>query len=414
MAGFPGETGEDAKGYPSPSQEGYRFAPRLLNQTDSGAGPPSEMGFGITSYPRAIPGEERARHRIVCTEQVTRECDSYLIVWEVNPTTGWAIEEVLWLGRGERSDPRMGEHADFQFGLDVKVLEVPDPVAEAEGEGEGRRCDTILLMSNKKGNILAFDGEFFDFLGAVNRCLGFVRHVTPYYAYGDEGARRLRVVASGRGGPCVWDFTDAFKGSWESGREPQTVHVLGLEGLDDDPSFMSAAYYETDGGGHRWGLPAGGGRGGIVAGTIAGHVRCWDPEGNRVMFDMAGGHNNVVDTIIAYCSSASGTTRLLTVGTTDGTAKVWETAGDSGALVLRLEDGPRTRKRDAKHAIRHACVFYGPMGTDRMAIGYVLGTVRVWDGEAVVAHLEGCRSRRARLGLTIGMTLMMQLSRRNR
>jgi WD40 repeat protein len=111
-------------------------------------------------------------------------------------------------------------------------------------------------------------------------------------------------------------------------------------------------------------------------------VRCWDPEGNRVVFDLEGGHTKSVDTVIAYRSSASGTTRLLTASC-EGRAKVWETVGDSGALVLTLEDGLRTDDQDNEHRIRLACVFYGPTGSDRMAIGHVSGTIRVWDGEVV-------------------------------
>jgi WD40 repeat protein len=111
-------------------------------------------------------------------------------------------------------------------------------------------------------------------------------------------------------------------------------------------------------------------------------VRCWDPEGNRVVFDLKGGHSDAINTIIAYHSSASGTTRLLTTSC-EGRAKVWETAGDNGALVFSLEDGLRADGQDKEHTIRHACVFYGPAGTDRMAIGYASGTIRVWDGEAV-------------------------------
>jgi WD40 repeat protein len=120
----------------------------------------------------------------------------------------------------------------------------------------------------------------------------------------------------------------------------------------------------------------------FVGGTRTGLVRCWDPEGNRVMFDLEDGHSRAVDTVIAYRSSASGTTRLLTVSA-EGTAKVWETVGDSGALVLTLEDGLRADEHDEKHTVRHACVFWGPTGSDRMAIGYASGTIRVWDGEAV-------------------------------
>jgi hypothetical protein len=101
-----------------------------------------------------------------------------------------------------------------------------------------------------------------------------------------------------------------------------------------------------------------------------------------VVFDLIGGHRTTTNTIIAYRSSASGTTRLLTTSA-EGRAKVWETAGDSGALVLTLEDGLRADEDDYEHSIRHACVFCGPTGTDRMAIGYALGTIRVWDGEAV-------------------------------
>jgi WD40 repeat protein len=111
-------------------------------------------------------------------------------------------------------------------------------------------------------------------------------------------------------------------------------------------------------------------------------VRCWDPEGNRVAFDMEGGHTDAINIVIAYRSSASGTTRLLTASS-EGRAKVWETADDSGALVLTLEDGLRADEDDEKHTIRHACVFWGPTGTDRMAIGYGSGTIRLWDGEAV-------------------------------
>jgi WD40 repeat protein len=111
-------------------------------------------------------------------------------------------------------------------------------------------------------------------------------------------------------------------------------------------------------------------------------VRCWDPEGNRVAFDLEGGHTDAINTIVVYRSSASGTTRLLTVSG-EGRAKVWETAGDSGALVLTLEDGLRAYDQDEEHTIRNACVFYGPTGSDRMAIGYALGTIRVWDAEAV-------------------------------
>jgi WD40 repeat protein len=112
-------------------------------------------------------------------------------------------------------------------------------------------------------------------------------------------------------------------------------------------------------------------------------VRCWDPESNRVVFDLEGAHINSVNTIIAYRSSASGTTRLLTVSATDMIAKVWETAGDSGALVLTLEDAFRDDEQDREHRIRCARVFYGPTGGDRVATSYPSGHIRVWDGEAV-------------------------------
>jgi WD40 repeat protein len=121
----------------------------------------------------------------------------------------------------------------------------------------------------------------------------------------------------------------------------------------------------------------------FVIGGRKGLVRCWDPEGNRVAFDMEGAHTKSVNIVIAYRSSASGTTRLLTVCSADATAKVWETAGDSGALVLTLEDAFRDDEQDHEHRIKSACVFYGPTGSDRMATGYLSGHIRVWDGEAV-------------------------------
>jgi WD40 repeat protein len=125
-----------------------------------------------------------------------------------------------------------------------------------------------------------------------------------------------------------------------------------------------------------------------VKGNETGRVRCWDPEGNRVAFDIEGGHGFRVIIVIAYHSSASGTTRLLTASI-EGRAKVWETANDSGALVLTLENGLRTDEDDYEHTIRHACVFCGPTGSDRMAIGYASGTIRVWDAEAVRADDVG-------------------------
>jgi hypothetical protein len=138
----------------------------------------------------------------------------------------------------------------FRAAMDIKVVEVPDPVAE----GEGRQGATIILVCNEKGSILAFDGGSLAFLGAVNRSMGSCRRLTPYYADAEGGARRLRVVASDRGGPCVWDFTDALRGGDTSGRKPGVL-VHELEGVDDgDPGLGAATYYKTGDGGHQVGF----------------------------------------------------------------------------------------------------------------------------------------------------------------
>jgi hypothetical protein len=224
----------------------YAFAPRLLLR---GTPFSRTQPYVLTSYPRVSPDDGRTRHRLILG-QITTGAHTGVIVHETDPLD-WSLESVLVLDRDEMERRGM-IHYGFQVGLDVKAVEVPDPVAE----GEGRKGAALFLVCTDKGTILTFDGESLDFLGLVNRRKGFVRRLTPYYAdaEGGEGARRLRVVASGRGGPCVWDFTDALRGGWEGGREPGVlVHELDMGG-EADSSVVGAAYYETSDGGHRWGL----------------------------------------------------------------------------------------------------------------------------------------------------------------
>jgi hypothetical protein len=233
----------------SPEILDYAFAPRLLKR---GAPTSTTQNYVLTSYPLVAPEDGRTRHRIILG-QITTRSHTGLIVYETDPLD-WSLHLVLVLDRDEMERRNMySEYRDvnlgFQAALDVKAVEVPDPV----GEGEGRRGDTVFLVCNEKGMILTFHGESLDFLGVVNRRKGYVRRLTPYYAYGDGegGARRLRVVASGKGGPCVWDFTDALRGSWESGQEPGVL-VHELQMVDEaEESIMGAAYYETSDGGHR-------------------------------------------------------------------------------------------------------------------------------------------------------------------
>jgi hypothetical protein len=252
MAEFAG--GEDAEASALETLD-YAFAPRLLSR-----GCRSESygcyNFDLTSYRRVSPddGCGRTRYRIVNTQVALMHSPPVLIAYEAGPAD-WYLEEVLTLADGKvsiRGVPTPST-SDFNFkaGLDVKAVEVPDPVVE--GEGEGRKGATVFLVCNEKGRILAFDGESMAFLGAVGRSRGQYRYLTPCYAYGEGregGGRRLRVVASDKGGPCVWDFTDALRGDVTSGREPGVL-VHELEGMDD-PCLAAPTYYQTSDGGHRW------------------------------------------------------------------------------------------------------------------------------------------------------------------
>jgi hypothetical protein len=244
---------EDAEA--SPEVLSYAFAPRLLTR---GSAPGYAVNLALSTFPWVSPHDGRTRHRIIVTLIAMTGSQPNVIVHEADPPD-WSLQLVLELSRNdmERRDIFNDGRSvyPFQAGLDVKAVELPDPVAE----GEGRKGATIILLSNEKGNILAFHGEYLDFCGGVNRKQGFVRRLTPYYteAEGGEGARRLRVVASGKGPPCVWDFTDVLNGGWDRGEEPGVlVHELEVA-EEADPSPTGAAYYETIDGGHRWGLRGG-------------------------------------------------------------------------------------------------------------------------------------------------------------
>jgi hypothetical protein len=230
----------------------YAFAPRLLTR-----GPPLNRApnFALATYPWVSPHDGRTRHRIILALVSVTGSLPGVIVYEADPLD-WSLEPVLFLNRDEMD--RKGMLNDrrsiypLQAAFDVKAVEVPDPVAE----GEGRRGDTVILVATDKGNILALEGENLAFWGGVHRKHGYVRRLTPYYAYaeGGQGARRLRVVASHKGDFCVWDFTDALSGGWDRGEE-LGVLLHGVEMPEEaDPSSTSAAYYETGDGGHRWGL----------------------------------------------------------------------------------------------------------------------------------------------------------------
>jgi hypothetical protein len=252
--------GEDAGASSSPPEVlSYAFVPRLLSRGEVRS-PSASGNFALATYPWVSPYDGRTRHRIILSQIAIMRYQPHVIVYEADPLD-WSLQSVLELGRDEMDQRGILNDSrgiyPFQVCLDVKAVEVPDPVAE----GEGRKGGTVFLLSTDKGNILAFDGESLDFWGGVKRKQGVVRRLTPYYtdAEGGEGARRLRVVASGRGGPCVWDFTDALRGGWEGGREPGVlVHELEMGG-EADSSVVGAAYYETSDGGHRWGLTGEGG-----------------------------------------------------------------------------------------------------------------------------------------------------------
>jgi hypothetical protein len=248
--------GEAAEASSSPLD--YACAPRLLTR---GTSPSGAQALALASYPWVSPDDGRTRHRIILTHVTRMGSQAGLIVYETGPLD-WSLEPVLFLDRNEMERRNMySDYRDvnynFQAGLDVKAVEVPDPVAE--GEGEGRRGGTVILVATEKGMILAFHGESLDFMGAVNRKKGFVRRLTPYYAEAggsDGGARRLRVVASGKGPPCVWDFTEAPNGGWEMGLDPGVLMQeleMAEEGEDPMQMVLGAAYYATSDGGHRWG-----------------------------------------------------------------------------------------------------------------------------------------------------------------
>jgi hypothetical protein len=246
---------EDAEASSSPLD--HAFAPRMLRR---GLPVSTTQNSAMTSYRWVSPEDGRTRHRIILGQIASMRSQAGVIVYEPDPLD-WFLQPVLALNRDEMDRRGMlGNERSLilhHSGVDVKAVEVPDPVAE--GEDEGRRGATVILVSTERGTIMAFRGESLAFLGAVNRRKGYVRRLTPYYAYTDGGARRLRVVASGRGGPYVWDFSGALSGNWESGQEPGVLmHELELAEEVEEQMVFGAEYYETSDGGHRWGL--GGGR----------------------------------------------------------------------------------------------------------------------------------------------------------
>jgi hypothetical protein len=247
--------GQAAEGSSSPLD--YAFAPRLLKR---GSPPSSSQAMALASYPWVSPGDGRTRHRIILTHITTMRSQAGVTIYETGPLD-WSLQPVLFLDRDDMERRKMiseyrGVNYIFQAGLDVNAVEVPDPVAE----GEGRKGATVILVSTEKGTIMAFHGESLDFLGAVNRKKGFVRRLTPYYAEagggdgGDGGAGRLRVVASGKGGPCVWDFTDALRGGWERGREPGGAGARAWGGGGGRRPFVRKRGVLRDG---RWGPQVG-------------------------------------------------------------------------------------------------------------------------------------------------------------
>jgi WD40 repeat protein len=291
----------------------------------------------------------------------------------------------MCLDRDEVARRDMGVHGGFQGALVVTVVEVPDP-------GTGGRGRTVLLVGTERGSILAFDGESesCDYLGAVGgQEHGAVRRLMPYHVEVD-GARRLRVVASGAGAASlgVWDFTKA-----EAGGRLEGSLVHRLRAGDTPVSVGACALYHTGDTEDTGGAP----RPRFVGGDAAsGHVWCWDPEDGRVVFELAAGAGGTgVVSITPYQSSVSGSTRLLTAGS-NGALTIWETAGDSGGLIMALKGGALCEEEVEEGEelnLRCACVFWSPDARDRIASGSSAGVVRVFDGETV--SQEACLPRGA-------------------
>jgi hypothetical protein len=178
MAAFAGAEDSEA----SPEVLSYAFAPRLLRR---GFPVSNTQNSSLTSYPWVSPEDGRTRHRLILGQLAAWRSQPGVIVYEAS-RVDWFLQPVLVLDRDEmdRRDMLSDEQSAslYQAGLDVKAVEVPDPVAE----GEGRRGATVILVCNEKGTMLTFHGESLAFLGAVNRQKGFVRRITPYYAYADD------------------------------------------------------------------------------------------------------------------------------------------------------------------------------------------------------------------------------------
>jgi hypothetical protein len=122
----------------------------------------------------------------------------------------------------------------------------------------------------------------------------------------------------------------------------------------------------------------------LVAGSVMGELRVYDPEAGSTLHRLDGHTGEIYNLACIASSSAAPHHPRLVSGSDDGTARVWD--GETGVMLADLGD--------QGGEVRSVAVWKEHTGGhDRIATASYDGHVRVWDGEALtLLHDVDCHS----------------------